>query len=213
VSARDGQRGDDGRPADELRELTAVQRRAIEAASELFDRIIGEVAGRATPRLRVPPVDGLDADARAPLSELRATVARAIDLYADLFRETFELYADVVELGVLDRGPVSANGSPVALTGAPGDEAAAQVWIHNTTDSPLEAIALRVTDLAAHDGATVHGGLAAFAPARLDVAAGASASTMLALEVPERTAAGAYHGLVLASGLPAASVPVLLVVE
>ena len=75
------------------------------------------------------------------------------------------------------------------------------------------AVALRLTDLAAHDGATVAGAHGTFSPASLDVAAGGSGSATLQIAVPQGAPAGAYHGLVLASGLPAASVPVLLVVR
>jgi hypothetical protein len=191
----------------------------IEAASELFDRLLAEVAAREMPRLRIDEaLRALDSGAGSDgVPQMRAAVARAIDLYADLFRETFLLYADVVELAVRGGGATltasGAAGVPLALSGLPGREAAAEVWIHNATEAPLSDIALRVTDLAAHDGAKLAGTLATFSPAAFDVPARASASATLALAVPHAAAAGAYHGHVLAAGLPAASVPVRLVVD
>jgi len=183
----------------------------VEAASELFDRLLAEVAGRETPALRVDEaLRALESETGGNgMPQMRAAVARAIDLYADLFRETFTLYADVVEAAV--RGPRASVA--VELSGRPGAEAATPVWIHNTSQAPLSAIALRITDLAAHDGSNVAAAVATFAPAAFDVPAGASASATLAIAVPRAAAPGAYHGHVLAAGLPAVSVPVRLLVD
>jgi hypothetical protein len=192
----------------------------VAAAAELFDRLIAEVTARETPTLRVDDVLarlGADAAGSEGMSQMRAVVARAIDLYADLFRETFALYADTVELALRGGGATllgaGAAGAPVALTAGPGREAIAPVWVHNSTETALTGVALRVTDLAAHDGATVAGTSATFSPAVIDVPAGASSSATLAVAVPDAAASGAYHGHVLATGLPAASVPVRLIVE
>jgi hypothetical protein len=182
----------------------------LQAATELFDRLLAEATGRRTPALRADEaLRALAETGGDGLPDMRAAVARAIDLYADLFRETFTLYADVVELAV--RGPRTTVA--VELSGLPGAEAAAPVWIHNTTQAPLEAIALRITDLAAHDGSNVTAAVASFAPAEFDVPAGTSASATLAIAVPPAAAPGAYHGHVLAAGLPAVSVPVRLLVD
>jgi hypothetical protein len=206
-------------PNDPLRALSDMQRAGIAAAAEVFERLIADVSGREAPRLRVgETLAGLgDAGAGAgSLPQMRAAMAQAIDLYADLFRETFSLYADVVELavrgGTATLSATRATGAPVALSAEPGHAALAPLWVHNATDAALTGIAPRVTDLAAHDGATVPGALATFEPVAFDVAPGASSSTMLAVAVPPSAPAGAYHGHVLAAGLPEASVAVRLVV-
>ena len=219
MSGGDEPRGSSAQPSEALRELTDVQRRSVAAASELFERLIEEVAGRTIPRLATGgALRGVDKDGdkQSPLTQMRASVERAIDLYADLLGETFQLYADAIDRIVAGRGSValpSVNGSPVELTAAPGQEAATAVWLHNTTASPLTGVRLRMTDLAAHDGGTLDGVRGVFSPAAIDVAAGSSVSTTLVLALPAHAPAGAYHGLVLAFGLPAASIPVLLVVE
>jgi len=163
----------------------------VAAAAELFDRLIAEVTGREAPPLRVDEALarlGADMAGADGMQQMRAAVARAIDLYADLFRETFTLYADVVELALRGSGATvsgaGAAGAPVALTAGPGRDAIAPVWIHNSTEAALEGVALRVTDLAAHDGTTVAGTLATFSPPVLDVPAGASSSSTLAVAVP-----------------------------
>ncbi|MBI5104641.1 MAG: hypothetical protein HZB46_06590 [Solirubrobacterales bacterium] len=187
-----------------------------ESAARLFAQLMAEVAGREVPRLRPDEAlraleDAGDRGLPAAGPQMRAAVARAIDLYADLFRETFSVYADLVDLTATGRG--GAAGAPVSMVGARGGEARSPVWLHNQTASPLSDVALRVTDLAAHDGALVAGARGAFSPPVLDIPAGASASATLALPLPAEATPGSYHGLVLASGLPSASVPVLLVVE
>ena len=218
MTAGNGHPGGERGPGEALRALTDAQRRSVAAASDLFDALMGEIGAREPPRLRVgaalralgEAADGNDA------ARMRAVVARAIDLYADFVRETFELYADMAQPAVDGRGAAvsaSGGGAAVELDGAPGQAAAAPVWLHNATESPMIAVALRLTDLAAHDGATVAGAHGTFSPASLDVAAGGSGSATLQIAVPQGAPAGAYHGLVLASGLPAASVPVLLVVR
>ena len=203
-----------------LRQLTDTQRMSVAMASGLFEQLIDEVRQRETPRLNIDDLLtplGADGHPGAVLAQMRNSVARAIDLYADLLGETFALYADAIEQVLRRDGgarpAVSAGGgSPVAINGAPGEEATATVWLHNVTGSPLSAAELRLTGLSAHDGRTLPVACA-FSPPALDVAAGSSASAGLSVTLPPDAAAGVYHGLVLASGAPAASVPVLLTVR
>lgn len=208
----------DGRQAD-----SADAQRGVAAAGALFERIMDEIAGRerqapdlgrALHHLEAATAT-TPADAATP-AQLRAAMARAIDLYADLFRETFDVYADLVEQAIGAGGARvtgSEGASPVALSGLPGENAAASVWLHNPTESRLLAVSLHVTDLAAHDRTTVAGACGAFSPGTVEVASRARASTTLGIAIPGGAAPGAYHGLVLATGMPAVSVPVLLVVE
>jgi hypothetical protein len=221
-----GESQPDGRPssgrlAESLAELTDAQRQSVAAASAVFEQLIDEVRQREMPRLKVDELLGQlggDANGAAMLTQLRGSVARAIDLYADLLGETFTLYADAIEQ-VLGRGggargdSPSRTGSPVTLTASPGEVASAAVWLHNVTPSPLAAAQLRLTSLTAHDGGTLHDVAFSFAPPTLDVAAGSSASSTLSVTLPADAVPGAYHGQVLASGAPTASVPVLLTVR
>ncbi|MGZ4200838.1 MAG: hypothetical protein ACXVRH_02135 [Thermoleophilaceae bacterium] len=187
--------------------------RAVEEASRLFERLIDEVANRTPPRLRLDEaLRGLEDGGAAPAAELRAGMVRTIDLYSDLLRATVEMYADVLGRTLGTNGTATAGGSPVSLTGVPGQRAAGQVWLHNGTESSLTAVRLRVTDLATPDGATLAGAHGSFSPVAIDVAPEASASATLTVDLPPEAAAGSYHGLVLSPSLPDASIPVLLVV-
>jgi hypothetical protein len=186
----------------------------------VFDRLLAELDGFNGR----PPRSGADlasADDAGPgggpedLPQLRAAVARTIDIYADLFRRTLEVYADVVE-SVLRTGAPAApatngNAAEVGLAAAPGHDAVATVWIHNTTETPVDVV-LRITDLTAHDGARIEGSAATFAPGRLHVDGGESRSAALSVRVPRAVAPGTYVGHVLATGLPGTTLAVRLVV-
>lgn len=199
-----------------------LRRRAIETASDVFDRLIEELdrPQMASPRIDAA-LEGFDdsgADAGRPgLWEMRRTFGRAIDLYADLARMTFEAYADVVEASV-GRGTAAAPAdagaeAPVLLTGRPGAQAEAAVWIHNPSRAAFSGLALRMTDLIAHDGARIEASLGSFLPSELDVAPSTSASAILSVRIPESAAASVYYGHVLAVGAPDAGAPTRLVVE
>jgi hypothetical protein len=196
------------------RDLSEVQRRGIETAMDVFDRLIAELDGFDGRRPRVDPsLGGSDGAEPSELPQLRAAVARTVDVYADLFRRTIELYADVVE-SVLRSGGTEAdrNGAEVTLAGSPGTEAVAAVWIHNTTPTWVDAVALRMTDLTAHDGSRIAASAASFTPEILHVGPGASRSSSLSLRVPASAAPGLYVGHVLATGLPGTRLSVCLVV-
>jgi hypothetical protein len=205
--------GSDGHRTD----LTELQRRGVATATEVFERLIEELdgAGRRRPKADAGLKDS-DDGGPADIPALRAAVARTIDVYADLFRRTLELYADVVESVARSAAPAPREpdpaGAQVTLAGSPGIEAIATVWIHNTTAAPVEDIALRMTDLTAHDGARIPASAAAFVPARVEVGPAASRSSSLSVQVPDSASEGTYVGHVLATGLPGTSLTVSLVV-
>jgi hypothetical protein len=198
-------------------DLSELQRRGIATATEVFERLIEELDGAERRR---PKADAdlkeSDDGGLADIPALRAAFARTIDVYADLFRRTLELYADVVESVARSAAPAARAPDPtstqVALAGSPGTEAIATVWIHNATAETVQDIALRMTDLTAHDGTSIPAAAGAFAPARLDVGPAASRSSSLSVQVPESAADGTYVGHVLATGLPGTSLTVSLVV-
>ena len=200
------------------RSLSDLQRRGIATAMEVFDRLIEEVDGFDGRGLRDLDLGGPDRGASAAgptdLPQLRAAVARTIDVYADLFRHTLELYADVVESVVRSNGAGApdAGGAEVALAAVPGSEAVTVVWIHNASAEPVDAVALRMTDLTAHDGERIAASAARFAPSRLDVGPASSGSSSLSVLVPASAAPGTYVGHVLATGLPGTRLGVCLVV-
>jgi hypothetical protein len=204
--------------------LSELQLRGIAAASELFDQLAAELGPRADGVADgtdgpPPPRAAAAGNAGDPVGQqqLRAAAARMIDLFAGLFAQTFESYVDLAQgivAGSAGGVAVSAGAaSDLSLTGPAGGNAGTTVWIHNSTAEPTGDIVLRLTDLTSHTGRRIDAALARFVPATLPVAPNASGSSMLSLAIPPRAQPGIYHGHVLAAGLPAAALPVRLVVE
>jgi hypothetical protein len=203
--------------------LSDLQLRAIEAASEVFDRITRELgangadgggAGTGPTAGPAPHGAGPQAD---PIGQqqLRTAAARTIDLFAGLFQQAFETYVELAQSLVQVPAGVAVSAGAAAelsLAGQPGGHAAATVWIHNATQEPAREVVLRLSGLTCADGARLDAARARFVPAVLDVAAGASGSSMLSLVIPPHAAPGIYYGHVLAPGLPSA-LAVRLVVD
>jgi hypothetical protein len=199
------------------RDLSGTRQRGVDSAAQVFDRLIEQVEelGRARPR----PDRGLDdldggTGPAAGIPQVRAAAAAAIDMYAELFQRTFELYADLVESTAGPDGPTpSADRPTVHLAGSPDTCAETTVWAHNTTDAPAGGLTLRLTDLTAHDGTVIRAAASSFAPGRLTIDPGNSASSWLSLAIPADAPEGVYYGYVLATGLPEANAPIRLVVS
>jgi hypothetical protein len=108
--------------------------------------------------LEVPAGDGED-PLEPGLQQVRANVARAIDLYMDLFQRTFEAYADLTE-AALRRRDVTIGGdgagpspaAPLTLRIAENGFAEGGVWLHNATGAPVGLDRVGTTPLASHTG-------------------------------------------------------------
>ena len=139
--------------------------------------------------------------------------ARALDLYSDLVRRSFEGYADLIDQTLRSRGVQldSGPGGLLTLQGAAGIRATATVWMHNTTARQASAEP-RLTDLASHDGRIVPASAGRFQPAMLTIGPGASTSATVEVALGH-AAPGVYHGHVLARGLPDVALPVRLLVR
>ena len=199
-------------PFEALSSLTEVQRRGMDAAAQVIEGFLSALDGH-----QPPPADPAAGPGDGPepgFAQLRTSVARALDLYTDLVRRSFEGYADLVEQSLRARGVRlhGADPGPGELTvqAASGATAAGTVWLHNTTNEPASAV-LRLTTLTAHDGPTVPGSAGRFEPAEVRIAPGASVAARLVVDL-EGVAAGQYRGHVLAEGLPEAALALRLVV-
>jgi hypothetical protein len=157
-----------------------IRRAAARAAEEVFERLVA-------------PMADVDAPGGAGPGG------------ADLIREPdgFDVLGRV--LGRLDGLWGRDGDGPVVVTVAPGGRGEAAVWLHGPR-RPLPRVALRVTRLTSAEGAGIDG--VSLHPAVLDVPAGASVCATLAVQPPEGTAPGSYHGHVLAAGFARAAVPV-----
>jgi hypothetical protein len=213
---RDNGQGEPRQPGDfgpfqALSTFTDVQRRGLEAASQVIEGFLAALGAQQPPA----GPGAAEASGQEPgFAQVRATMARALDLYSDLVRRSFEGYADLVEQSLRVRGVrlhVGDDGpAELIMQGAAGARAAGTVWLHNTTDKPASA-GLHLTGLTAHDGRVVPGTAASFEPATVLISAGSSVAARLTLLL-DGVGLGLYRGHVLADGLPNAALPVRLLV-
>jgi hypothetical protein len=226
-------------PFDALRAVGDVQRQAVDSASQVIARFLGLVdapsgapgapdsPGRGPAGAERVGPDGRDgaggtepaggdpgpgpqlADGDLGFARVRADMGRAVDLYIELFRRTFDAYADLTEAtlrrrGVTVTGPAPAgaagdHGAPLTLAVGATGIAHGTVWLHNATDEPTTPEALRPTALTAHAGAEIPAGRVTVDPAPLP-ATGPDASAEATVTVDARGAApGRYVGHLLST--------------
>jgi hypothetical protein len=197
-------------PVAALRALTDAPRVGLDAAAAVLDRILA--LGRpGSPAVPLIPWDGEtiatpetpSPDRRIQLRRARADAERVLDAYGDWARQLldgiFGLAEGVTAPDALVLGP--ATGGAVTT---------ADLWLQAPPGRVTAPAPLAMTDLTAHDGAVVAAGAATFDPPALVSGDGAAPATRVRLAVPTGTAPGAYHGHVLAHGLPEVALAVRL---
>jgi len=198
-------------PFQALTALTDAQRRGLDAATQVVREFVDllDTQPSSGPADDMGSVNGHEPG----LSQLRVTVARALDLYADLVRRSFEGYADLMDQMLRSRGVElgSVDGGLLTLQGAAGARAMGTVWMHNTTARRASAIP-HLTDLASHDGRMVPASVGRFQPAALTIDPSASTSATVEVVLGD-VVPGVYRGYVLARGLPDVALPVRLLVR
>jgi hypothetical protein len=203
--SRAGAQSDGLRPFEPLRAVSEVQRQAIDNAGRIIGRLLDVMDGARTDRdaLEVPPGDGEDRQ-EPGFQQIRANVARAIDLYMDLFQRTFEAYADLTE-AALRRRDVTIGGdgvgasppAPLALRIGEDGVAEGEVWLHNATGAPVGPDRVSTTPLWSHAGDVVPAADVLIDPPVLPaLAPGDSARATVRIDT-SCVPAGRYHGHLL----------------
>jgi hypothetical protein len=176
-----------------MRAMADIQADGLRAASELLERMLG--GDRGAPLGRHDP---------APQSNYGAL----LDAWAQVLqRITAGLAEPVGRDGVtvsLDSGRV---GPPVRLeltgSGSDGDEASAELWLHNGTPSAFGPLALRCGPLTGTDGAALDGAEVRFEPGELEPLPPRSARAVrVSLAASGSPDPGLYRGTIQADGAP-----------
>ena len=193
-------------PFDPLRALGDVQRQAIDSANQVIDQFL-DLARPAGPGPGTGPGrDGAGADG---FHQLRADMARALDVYVDLLRRTFDSYADLAEATLrrrpagggdgTDTGPGGPGGGGALTLTAVAGVAEGPLWLHNTTDAEVGPDPVHPTALTAHGGAVVPADRVTVDPPTLPAVA-AHGSTGAVVRVDARgLPPGRYAGHLLTS--------------
>jgi hypothetical protein len=212
------------------REFVDVQRRGLLAADELVDRLVRAVDGdhddragqpraesdapssrRGAPAL--PRVGGAEDLMRLWVQFLRV----GLDAFADLLPfegaggpadcahaalvDTRGVATGMVRISVTRAGSASADGT---------DTPRAEVWLHNGSRAPGPAVALHCGDLRAADGAVLPAASVRFDPPLVDLPARSSQG--VGVSVDGNASPGTYRGVVLATGIPDAWLPIEVVI-
>lgn len=202
-------------PVANARALEQIQRRGVQAAGELVDRLVAAVDGA---RER----DGTSNGDDAPSPSGPWDGADLLGVWADLVTRTLQA---MVRLSVPDEeqrepptgGPVwvdavSGRGSgAVALVVDPsaGTSASVELWLHNASERAVGRLRLHVGELRSPDGRMLPDGVVTFEPVSVDeLLARSSRGVSVSIVSPEPLAAGRYRGLLQADGADEVTVPV-----
>jgi hypothetical protein len=212
--------------------LADVERRGLRAANELVDRLVHSIDGDGEPH-----DDGPRDGSASAASSHDAAGPSAAGLTDNLVR----LWAELVRLGLDTFGQVASPGGPSRadgggrgatldiVTGAstgmvrievvppePASDrgttshAQTEVWLHNGSHGDYADVALHCGDLRASDGAVLPATSVRFDPAAVDLPARSSRG--VAISVTTDGPPGTYRGVVLATGVPDAWLPIEVVV-
>lgn len=209
--------------------FTEFQRQGIAAATEVAERFTAMLDGfsggfeqwstngtaRGEPGAAEPDVDAQDPDGDgADIGELRAAVARSVDLYTRMFQNTFEAYADMVEGRMRARGVrIGAGaGDGAVADGVAGEVATGSLWVHNDTGEAAGPLNLRMSAAESAAGGHIAADHMTLEPDQVEVAAGSSVAVQFTADLTD-VAAGHYHALVLVQEEPADSLPLAIVVH
>jgi len=193
-----------------------LQRRAVDQASQVIGRFLQAFEDRpGGDPLEVPDHASdhrTDRGSDHPPSpdvgftQMRADVGRAVDLYLDLFRRTFDAYAEMAETTMRRRGvgvtagndrrdelTIDASNGEQALTGA--------LFVHNFSGEDVGPLLLRITDLTAPDGAVIRGEDVALDPSGVeDLPDGSTARVAVVVDITGARP-GTYFGHALGEAL------------
>jgi hypothetical protein len=160
------------------------------------------------------PASGVDAEAdRArEVRRLRADGERLLEWWGEWMRVLLDAAVDGAEAGIGEREAAAREDRPLRLGPVKaGHRASGQAWVHILDGPPGPPARLSATALTAHDGSTIEARAASFEPPTLDsFDLRSTHELVVAVAVPAGTRPGAYHGHMLAVGLPEVSLAVCL---
>jgi hypothetical protein len=240
-------------PAANVRALGDIQRRGLQAAGELVDRLVGDAdrhaAATSADDSETGAPDRDHGDGHDPHGAHGAhgapggspAAAQLFEVWLDLLRRGFQAVTDARVTAV---APTSSNGhrgatvdlgaglttGTVRIDAAGGDggswggdvedgrsgdgRAEAEVWLHNGTAEPRADVSLHCGDLRAHDGSLLPAGAVRFDPDRVDeLPARSSRGVVVSAVLHADQPAGVYRGVILATGVPDAWLPLEIVVD
>jgi hypothetical protein len=209
-------------PAANARALSAIQAEGFRAASELVDRFVRiaatGVGGSARSDSRsTPSAPSLTQDQRADLfgaTDIEPLIRSWWSMVGQFLFGSVPRATDApaADPATLDFSNSEAQGRLDLEATVPGTTTA-EVWLHNRAAKDLGEVALRCSDLLAHDGGVMASGAVTFIPAAVPMPGRSSRGIELKIEVPQEVQPGLYRGTLLVEGHPELWLPVVLTVR
>jgi hypothetical protein len=203
-------------PAINVRALGEIQARGFRAASDIVDRFVR--MGRSAPPNGVgdaaetnsTPTQSPSSDRPAlpDVNQVLAAWQKVLGQMAGSLRAAAGPPPDPAMLDLLN---ASMNGQ-LLLEAAEGGAVCTEVWLHNSGADDLGTVALRCSDLLAHDGAAIPAAAVRFEPDSVPMVARSSRGVTVEIDLPTEVTAGCYRGTLLADGHPDVWLPVALTV-
>jgi hypothetical protein len=185
--------------------LAEIQRRSLEAAAAIVDRLVSSVDGRAGD-------EGPEPAAPDTATEPAATTEALIDGWSQLWRDSVTGLAAVVS----DPASPAAGGlqvdgpeRPAALRVEvdPHGVGELDVWVHNPTERGLAGLRVHCSRPRAHDGTELEESCLGADPAEFELPARSSRGIRLTVKAP-LAPAGTFRAILLVEGLPEQWLPI-----
>jgi hypothetical protein len=200
--------------------LGEIQAEGLRAAGALVDRLVHLVDG---PGQTVGSIhdDGAPVGPPPVAEKAMGAVTPWVEMWSDLVQRTLDTLQRVRGTStdpVSGAAQLEVDGSlvpshPLRLEVPAGGSARSEMWLHNGSAQPHEALAPRCGPLVAADGSTLRATVA-FDPALVDaLPARSSRGFLVEVEVDGPASPGTYRGTVQVRGAPAVWMPIEVVVR
>ena len=201
-------------PAVNVRALGEIQARGFRAASSIVDRFVrmsrptapasgpdnDETPSQATQSREQPAFPDVD--------QVLAAWQKMLGQVVGSLRSVASEPPDTATLDLVN----SRAGGQLLLETAGAAPVCTEVWLHNSGAEDLGTVALRCSDLLAHDGSAIPAARVRFTPGTVPMVARSSRGVMMEIDIPDGATAGCYRGTLLADGHPDVWLPIALTV-
>ncbi|ORA36269.1 hypothetical protein [Mycobacterium aquaticum] len=199
-------------PAVNIRALGEIQARGFRAASSIVDRFVrmGKPTAEAPGATESPSqaTQSREQPALPDVDQVLAAWQKMLGQVVGSLRSVAATRQDTATLDLLN----SSAGGQLLLEVAEAGAVCAEVWLHNSGAEDLGTVALRCSDLLAHDGSAIPAARVHFTPAAVPMVARSSRGVMMDIDIPDDATPGCYRGTLLADGHPAVWLPIALTV-
>ncbi len=192
-----------------------MQRRGLEAATNLVDRLIRSVDGDARSGA---DEDGDRAGAAGPTEDLVRLWVEVVRMGLDAFGQFLPAAAAGGDNATLDIHDGGSRGIVRVEANAPGQAGdttdsglPTELWLHNGSARSYCDVSLLCGDLRAADGATLPAAAVRFEPAVVDLPPRSSRGVVVSIR-PDAPP-GTYRGVVLVGGVPDSWLPIEVAVN